>query len=294
MKRVISMITVVFLTGFGTFFSSLKQAFQIKEETTAPPPTTTAVPYERPEGVHAAAAGRGKMVALTFDDGPGGDVTNHIMGKLRQVGGHATFFCLGERAACYQKTLQRMAAQGHEVASHSYSHEHLTRLSESQLRKDLSDAAGALEEFSGQQPLLLRPPYGAINDHMLERTDWPVILWSIDSEDWRYCELLCKNRSEEQRQRDFLKVVNSVLDYVRDGDIILMHDLYSFTQDVADVVIDELHHQGWKLVTVSELFAAKGIVPQPGVAYHRAGVRGQETENRRQEMRFPCLLIPDP
>ena len=271
MKQMLSLVTAVFLMGFtgsGSFFANLKEVFQIKEKTTAPPPTTTAVPYERPEGVHAAAAGQGKMLALTFDDGPGGSVTNHIMTRLREAGGHATFFCLGERAAGYQKTLRRMADEGHEVASHSYAHERLTRLGGGELRNDLARAAGALEEASGQRPLLLRPPYGAVNGYMLERTDWPVILWSIDSEDWRYCELLCKNRSDEQRQRDFLKVVNSVLDYVQDGDIILMHDLYSFTQDVADVVISELHHQGWQLVTVSELFAARGIVPQAGAVYY--------------------------
>jgi len=269
MIRVISVIMAVFCTGFGSFFASLKETFQGKEETTAPP-TTTAVPYDRPVGVHTAPEGGGKLVALTFDDGPGGDVTNHILTKLQQVGGRATFFCLGDRAEAYQKTLRHMVKLGCEVASHSYSHERLTRLSVDGLRTDLSKAAEALEEFSGVWPPLLRPPYGAVNERMLAHTDWPVILWSIDSEDWRYCELLCKNRSDEQRRRDFLKVVNSVLDYVQDGDIILMHDLYSFTQDVADAVIDELHHQGWKMVTVSELFAARGIVPEPGVVYHSA------------------------
>ena len=117
---------------------------------------------------------------------------------------------------------------------------------------------------------MLRPPYGSISDYMLARADMPVILWSIDSEDWRFCEELCRNRSDEQRQRDFVRVVNSVLDYVQDGDIVLMHDLYCFTQDVADAVIAELHHKGWKLVTVSALFEAKGIELQPGVAYHCA------------------------
>ena len=269
MIRAISIMMAIFCTGFGSLFASLKEAFHNKEATTAPP-TTTAVPYDRPEGVHAAPNGKGKLVALTFDDGPGGEVTNHILTKLQQAGGRATFFCLGDRAAAYEKTLRRMVKLGCEVASHSYSHERLTRLSNNGLREDLDKAAEALEEFSGTWPPLLRPPYGAVNERMLAQTDWPVILWSIDSEDWRYCELLCKNRSDEQRQRDFLKVVNSVLDYVQDGDIILMHDLYSFTQDVADAVIDELHHQGWKLVTVSELFKAKGIAPQPGAVYHSA------------------------
>jgi peptidoglycan/xylan/chitin deacetylase (PgdA/CDA1 family) len=259
------------MVGFGSFFSSLKENFRFKGEAATTTPTeVTQAPYHRPEGVHAAPDGRGKLVALTFDDGPGGAVTSHILDTLREVKGRATFFCLGDRAEEYQGILRRMVAQGCEVASHSHSHERLTRLDGSALRRDLEKAAGALEEFSGAAPKLLRPPYGAVSERMLGRVDMPVVLWSIDSEDWRYCELLCKNRSDAQRQRDLLKVVNSVLDYVQDGDIILMHDLYSFTQDVADTVIAELHHQGWQLVTVSELFAAKGIEPEPGAVYHSA------------------------
>jgi len=265
-----SLLTAVIMVGFGSFFNSLRQGFHPnKEETTTAPPVTTA-PYLRPEGVHAAPDGRGKLVALTFDDGPGGAVTGHILDTLRKVKGRATFFCLGDRAEDYQDILGRMVAQGCEVASHSHSHERLTRLSSGALQRDLAEAAAALEEFSGTAPKLLRPPFGAVNERMLGCVDMPVILWSIDSEDWRYCELLCRNRSDEQRQRDLLKVVNSVLEYVQDGDIVLMHDLYCFTQDVADTVIAELHHQGWKMVTVSELFAAKGIAPEPGEVYHSA------------------------
>ena len=270
MKRTMSLLTAVMMVGFGSFFSSLRQTFHPKEETTTAPPETTTRPYDRPEGVHAAPEGEGKLVALTFDDGPGGKVTSHILDTLQEVGGHATFFCLGDRAQEYEGILRRMVAQGCEVASHSYSHERLTRLSNGKLRDDLERTAAALEEFSGMAPWLLRPPFGSVSERMLSCVEMPVILWSIDSEDWRYCEILCKNRSDEQRCRDFLTVVNSVLDYVQDGDIILMHDLYSFTQDVADAVIAELHHQGWQLVTVSELFVAKGIEPEPGVVYHCA------------------------
>jgi len=264
-----SLLTAVIMVGFGSFFSSLRQGFRpAGEDATEPPPTTA--PYIRPEGVSEAPEGSGKLVALTFDDGPGGPVTAHILDTLREVGGRATFFCLGDRAENYQEILKRMVAQGCEVASHSHAHERLTRLGSNALCADLARAADALEEFSGAAPTLLRPPFGAVNERMLGCADMPVILWSIDSEDWRYCELLCKNRSDEQRRRDLLKVVNSVLDYVQDGDIVLMHDLYSFTQDVADTVIAELHHRGWQMVTVSELFAAKGIVPEPGEVYHSA------------------------
>jgi len=265
-----SLLTAVIMVGFGSFFSSLRQGFRlVKEETSAAPPVTAA-PYLRPEGVHEAPDGTGKLVAITFDDGPGGAVTAHILDTLREVGGRATFFCLGDRAEEYQEILKRMVSQGCEVASHSHAHERLTRLGGNALCDDLARAAGALEEFSGTAPTLLRPPFGAVNERMLGCVDMPVILWSIDSEDWRYCELLCRNRSDEQRRRDLLKVVNSVLDYVQDGDIVLMHDLYSFTQDVADTVIAELRHRGWTMVTVSELFKAKGIVPAPGEVYHSA------------------------
>jgi peptidoglycan/xylan/chitin deacetylase (PgdA/CDA1 family) len=268
MKRVYSLLTAVIFAGFGSFFSNLKQTFHVEKETTIP--STTQVPYIRPKGIHAAPAGSGKLIALTFDDGPGGKVTNHILDSLNKVGGHATFFCLGERAETYSKTMRRIIAQGSEVASHSYSHERLTRLSTDDLNDDLYRTELKLEEISGKTPKLLRPPYGSVSERVCNNAEMPVILWSIDSEDWRYCEELCKHRSEEQREQDFIKVVNSVLDYVQDGDIILMHDLYSFTQDVADAVIAELHHQGWQFVTVSELFQAKGIIPEAGAVYYCA------------------------
>jgi len=264
------------MLGFGTFFASLRDNFRacddLKHQPNMPAPTE---PYERPEGIHEAAGGQAadgsrKLVALTFDDGPSGAVTNHILDSLQRVGGRATFFCIGERAQHYEETLRRMVAEGHEIASHSWSHERLTRLSSPALEADLARAAAALEEFSGVTPRYLRPPYGAVNERMLNHTGMPVILWSIDSEDWRFCEQLCKNRSDEQRQKDYRNVVNSVLDYVQDGDIILMHDLYAFTQDVADAIINELHHKGWQLVTVSELFEARNIDPWPGAVYYNA------------------------
>ena len=272
MKRTMSMLTAVMMVGFSSFFSSLRQAFQTKEEAgpATPPETTTTAPYIRPEGVQPAPDGHGKLVALTFDDGPGGAVTSHILDTLQEAGGRATFFCLGDRAQEYEGLLRRMAAQGCEVASHSYAHERLTRLKSSALRGDLDRAAAALEQYAGVAPKLMRPPFGSVSERMLGCVDLPVILWSIDSEDWRYCEILCKNRSDEQRNRDFLRVVNGILEYVQDGDIVLMHDLYAFTQDVADTVIAELRHQGWQMVTVSGLFEARGIVPEAGQVYHCA------------------------
>ena len=275
-KRVFSVAAVLTITGFGTFFADIRNNLaahlnKAQEEIT----TTTAIeesaaaPYIRPEGIHEAPDGHGKLVALTFDDGPS-SISGHVLESIDNVGGHATFFCLGDRAKEYQSALKKIVAQGSEIASHSYSHKRLTRLGNAALAEDLSMAAEALADFSGTAPTLMRPPYGAFTDDMVEQIDMPVILWSIDSEDWRFCEQLCQNRSEEQRQRDFVRVVNSVLDYVQDGDIVLMHDLYCFTQDVADAVIAELHHKGWKFVTVNELFEMKGIVPQPGVVYHAA------------------------
>jgi len=274
-KRIFSLVTALTITGFGTFFTDVRNNLERRFPHAAEEPTTVQIiepptePYLRPEGVHEAPDGEGKLVALTFDDGPS-DISSHILDTLKKVGGHATFFCLGDRAEDYQSTLRRIVAESSEVASHSYDHKRLTRLGSRELQEDLSKAAALLEEFSGTAPIMLRPPFGSVSDYMLANTDMPVILWSIDSEDWRFCEELCRNRSEEQRQRDFIRVVNSVLDYVQDGDIVLMHDLYCFTQDVADAVIAELHHKGWKFVTVSGLFKANGIIPQPGVVYHCA------------------------
>jgi len=238
--------------------------------TTTTTATTTTVPYVRPAGIHEAPDGHGKLVALTFDDGPN-PITIEVLESLNKAGGRATFFCLGNLAEKHEDILKKIVAQGSEIASHSYAHKHLIKLSGAELKNDLSMAVDALGKHSGgAAPTLLRLPYGESTEAMLKQIDAPAIMWSVDPKDWKYSEQQHKNRSDEQWRQDVLHVANSILDGLQDGDVVIMHDIYRFTKDVADAVIAELHHKGWGLVTVSELFAAKGMALQPGVIYRNA------------------------
>ncbi|MDR3313589.1 MAG: polysaccharide deacetylase family protein [Oscillospiraceae bacterium] len=211
-----------------------------------------------------------KMVALTFDDGPSGTVTNGILDVLEKHGARATFFCLGNRAQEYETTLRREIALGNQVASHSYAHKQLSKLSKTALLEDLKMANDALEKYSGVRPHVLRTPYGESKAELMKNVGMPVILWDIDTMDWYYKIVKNDKRSEAEIERDYRKIVDEVLDHVEDGDIVLMHDLYTLTQRAATEVVETLTKDGWQLVTIDEMFAAKGKTLEAGKYYRFA------------------------
>ena len=195
------------------------------------------------------------MVALTFDDGPS-VVTPMILDSLEAHGGRATFYMVGNRMNSYPGVIQRMKALGCDLANHTWDHTYLTRLSEQQIHANLNQLDAGLEVIAGVRSASMRPPGGYFNaasGQALASYGVPAIMWSIDTLDWK-----TKNAQS---------TINSVLSQVRDGDIILMHDLYSATADAAAVLIPELINRGYQLVTVSELAAHRGGM-QPGQKYH--------------------------
>jgi peptidoglycan/xylan/chitin deacetylase (PgdA/CDA1 family) len=206
-----------------------------------------------------------KMLALTFDDGPS-SYTTEILDVLERNNARATFFCLGSRAEEYEKTLRRAAALGCEIASHSYAHKRLSELSGTALAEDLRMARDALEANSGREIRLMRTPYGQHEKELIRKIDMPVVLWDIDTLDWTY-GIHETGFSAEEFEYARRKVVQEVLDHAEDGDIVLMHDLYAVTAAAAKEVIALLAREGWQLVTVSELFAAKEKSLEAGKYY---------------------------
>lgn len=195
------------------------------------------------------------MVALTFDDGPSA-VTGRILDSLEAHGARATFYMVGNRMNSYQSTIQRMQSLGCELGSHTWNHAYLTRLSAEGIHSNLNQFDSALQTITGTRSVTMRPPGGFINGSVqsaLASYGQPAIMWSIDTLDWK--------------TRNAQSTINSVLGKVRDGDIILMHDLYGATADAAATLIPELIGRGYQLVTVSELAACRGGM-QPGQVYH--------------------------
>lgn len=196
------------------------------------------------------------MLALTFDDGPSKKATARILDILEQSGARATFFVQGQALETLSDLVLRAYSMGCEIANHTKSHAHLKNCSDSEIQEEIGYVSRTVEKITGRGTSLFRPPYGQYNDHVLQMAGLPGIYWSVDTRDWETRDMNC--------------VINEVIGCVQDGDIILMHDLYTSTADACEYLIPELIRQGYQLVTVSEMFAAKGIALEVGNIYRKA------------------------
>ncbi|MBO4897091.1 MAG: polysaccharide deacetylase family protein [Clostridia bacterium] len=192
------------------------------------------------------------MVALTFDDGPS-LYTQSILNTLSANGGRATFFVVGECALTYPSVLQCEEALKMEIGNHSYSHPKLDGMSYNNIRIQLNAADNAVYKAVGHFTHLLRPPNGAKNTNVCAAAGKPIILWSLDTHDW------------ETQNADM--ICAAVLNNVKDGDIILMHDDYEATAAAVARIVPELRNRGFQLVTVSELASYRGKTLESGVVY---------------------------
>lgn len=215
-----------------------------------------------PESVEAAAQPtptpapviRDKAVALTFDDGPSRANDGRIVETLQKYGAHATFFVLGDRARVDGDILQMYLAAGCEIGSHSWNHPQLSKMKWDEIERQLSKTNKTVSKLTGgYQIQLLRPPYGSISNTMRKKLDMPMILWSLDTLDWK--------------TRNTKKIFREVRKEVKDGDIILMHDIYSTTADAVEKVVPWLQNKGYDILTVSELMERKGKNIEGGSAY---------------------------
>lgn len=193
------------------------------------------------------------MVALTYDDGPQPSVGNRIMDCLAQYDGKATFFLVGERVPGFAAEVQRMAAEGHEIANHTQNHVYLQKADAGTIQAQVAQCNAVIQAAGGVSPTLMRLPGGNHNAAVRANVNMPMIQWNIDTLDW-------KTRNADA-------TVNTILSQVKDGDIILMHELYSQTADATERVVPELVNRGFQLVTVSEMAAAKGYGLQAGQLY---------------------------
>lgn len=210
-------------------------------------------------------------IALTFDDGPTGagvfdsypnGLTNYLIEELGKRNAHATFFMVGDRVKMFESVPPLMLSGGHELGNHTMSHPNskLTGLDAEGVRDQVESNNTLIEEKTGKTPTVMRPVGGGVNDTVKEQMralGLPIINWSVDTEDWRV--------------RDKDSVRRAIVDNARDGDIVLMHDLYPTSIEGALAAIDELQSRTDKtyaFVTVSELAAVKGITLEPGQVYN--------------------------
>lgn len=201
-----------------------------------------------------------KLIALTFDDGPSATQTPRLLEAMKQRGVHATFFITGINAGKNKPLLSRMAKEGHCIGNHTYSHAKLTELSAEEIKQQFTLCSEAIASVTGSPPLLARAPGGNIDDTVLScltELDMTAIGWSVDTRDWE--------------SRDVTAILNTAFQSgkygICDGAIVLMHDVYETSVEAAVVLIDRLLEEGYTLVTVPELLAARHSSVSAGVLY---------------------------
>ena len=233
-------------------------------EGSTPPDTQAAVdlPVDGKPATPAA-----KRVAITFDDGPHNVWTKQIVNELGRYGFTATFFVLGNRidGTAYNgsSTMAFVASQGHELAIHGYTHEvYYNSCSDAEYDFELSKTDEVIRKWGGNQPRLMRPIGGAISQERITTCPYSVILWDVDSEDWRH---KYKPEDTEAMMKEKVDtIVNNVMSHVQDGSIILLHDIYESTYDATCIILKRLYDEGYEVVSVSELLGD----PIPGKLYY--------------------------
>lgn len=195
---------------------------------------------------------RKKMVALTYDDGPSPNTTT-ILNTLKKYNGVATFFVVGNRVSSYSSTVKKAKKMGCEIGNHTYSHTILTSVSVSTIKSQIKRTNKVIKRITGSPATVLRPPGGNHNAAVRKSVGMPLINWSIDTLDWK--------------TRKASKTIPAVLNHVKDGDIVLMHDLYAPTAKASKTIIPKLVKRGYQLVTVSELAKCRGGIKNGKVYY---------------------------
>ncbi|MDX2776527.1 polysaccharide deacetylase family protein [Streptomyces caniscabiei] len=184
-----------------------------------------------------------KMIALTFDDGPG-KYTERVLDALRQYRAHGTFFVLGQQVGGRAGVVKRMADEGHEIGNHSWDHALLPPLTHDQLQREINDTQQAVKDATGgYTPVLMRPPYGALSPGIvtfLHSQGLKEALWNADTEDWLH-------------KGDSRTVYDAIMGAAGDGRVILLHDIHSASVEAVERAIPELVKQGYQLVTMTQL-----------------------------------------
>lgn len=192
------------------------------------------------------------VIALTFDDGPG-DRTGELLDQLEKYDAKATFFMLGQKVSSYPDEIKKMKEIGCELGNHSYDHPNLAKLGSDGVKKQIGDTNSKIQAIVGEGASVMRPPYGAISATLKANAGMPLILWNIDTLDWK--------------TRNAKATVDMVMENAKDGDIILMHDIHTESVDAAIELIPKLLEKGYQLVTVSELAAYKNVTLENGEKY---------------------------
>ena len=181
-------------------------------------------------------------IAISFDCAWGADYTRAILAHLAAANVRATLFCGQFCAETYPDVLKEIVDAGHEVGTHSATHSYISRLSEQQIRDELTSSCAAIETVTGKKVDLFRPPYGDYDDLLIDTSlDMGIlpIQWDVDSLDW-------KDLSAQE-------IVSRIAEHTKSGSVILCHNNGLHTAEALPAVIDSLRAKGFTFVPIGEL-----------------------------------------
>ncbi len=198
------------------------------------------------------------MVALTYDDGPSTQNTQIILDTLTANGAYATFFVLGRNVERCADIIQNIEASGSEIGNHTYNHYKITNMDAQVTDQEISSTSSYVQMITGNRPCIMRPPTGATDDVSCANVaavddGYPLIMWCVDTIDWQH--------------HDVATTCDTIRSKVKDGAIVLMHDMEASSAQASQIMIPELIAAGYELVTVSEMAAARGGMV-PGQVYN--------------------------
>lgn len=181
----------------------------------------------------------GRVIALTFDDGPHPVYTPKLLEGLKERGISVSFFVTGANAQLYPELVEQMKEDGHLIGNHTFHHVQLSKVGKEIYLQELLETNRVLEGILDENVEYVRPPFGDWNKEIEQEVNMFPVLWDIDPLDW------CSTNAS--------LIVNRVLDKAEDHAIILMHDEYAPSVEAALEIVDELLEAGYEFVTVDRI-----------------------------------------
>jgi peptidoglycan/xylan/chitin deacetylase (PgdA/CDA1 family) len=203
-----------------------------------------------------------KMVALTFDDGPAHTTTATLLNNLRHNGAQATFFIVGDRIEEHAYIVLRENDENHSIQSHHFKHTDTSKSTIGRIQSYTEKMYKAMTETFGLGPLMLRAPYGIFDYFIKAKVNLPLIEWDVDTKDWT--------------GKSSAAVLNVVKKEVKEGSIILMHDIKDHTPESGRLAAEWLYDNGYMCVTVEDLFMNYGQEMVPNKIYYRVKTETSE------------------
>ncbi len=225
MKHFIQMVVIFLLLVF--LFCNLKTEWIVETGGTV-----------EEEKSNMAQDSKVKRVAITFDDGPHSIYTPKLLDGLKQRNVKATFFLIGKNIVGREKIVERMAQEGHLIGNHTYDHVQLNRLNEENACEEIMKANEVIEQITKKPTEFIRPPFGAWSSKKSCPAELFSVLWNVDPLDWKV--------------QDTNTIVQRVMSKVKDGSVILLHDIYETSVDAALQIIDLLQAEGYEFVTADQ------------------------------------------